>query len=110
MNKFDNFITNIVRLISVLFVILYFLDTRKQFAYQPLTFLRVSYWLLGSILYNFGLYFITTKWATKWRVFSTILYIPAFILTPIKVGGDYFWAILILSILIFIKYFPWRKN
>lgn len=99
-----------VRTLSVVFVALYFLDTREQFAYQPLTFLRVSYWLIGSILYNFGLYFITTKWAKKWKLVSVLLYIPTLVIAPVKVGGHYWWFILLLSILILIKYFPWKKS
>ena len=77
--------------------------------------------LVFAILFNFGLFFITTKSAKKFRVTATILYAPTVLITPFMVGpafmlmGPDFLGVVgivvlfLLSLLVFYYFYPWRQ-
>lgn len=88
----------------------------EWYAYTPQYFIRsfIEYTIIGMIC-NFGLFFMTTKAAQKFKVWATIFYLPTFFITPMVVG-NYLSKYIISGVIpfsgaIFIYYHlnPWRK-
>ena len=108
----------VVFLLSIVSYMMFFYDrffiwsfyTKKYFIFQ---FIR--YFIFGLIC-NFGLYFITTEKARRYRVFATLFYLPSIFISPFIHGywSDYDGPILVLFALSFCIYYyfnPWRiKN
>ena len=96
--------------------------SHRHFIHRFLTF------LVYGVAYNFGIYFITTEAAKSYRILSTILYLPAVILSPMcmdfvldriffslfseeypKGHGIPLLALIPLSFFIYYCFNPWRK-
>ncbi len=108
-----------IRCLSVLFVCIYiaFLyDTAFDWYAYTLRYFLLAFceFFIYGIGCNFGLFFITTKKAKKMKIWSTIFYIPTFLLTPFVVGAlsPYYSGIFIVFLsAIFVYYYfnPWRS-
>jgi hypothetical protein len=106
----NKYIKIIIYFFCVLLIYFYFMEFRKNFSYLPLTLPKFLSWLFMSIICNFGLFFITTKLRKQFKIISTILYLPTLLVSPMIVPNNNVIFFYFISILIFIKYFPWRKN
>ena len=109
-----------IRFLSILFVGLYievlYRASFDWYAYSLKYFITAFIvFLIYGILCNFGLFFITTSMAKKYRFFSTFLYLPTFFITPFVVGTYlyYLWLVLIpfgATIMIYCYFNPWKKS
>ncbi len=105
--------TFFIRFFSLLFVFLYvkFLFD-VSFPWYAYTFKRfVAFFIISmgyGVLGNLGLFFITTKWAKRWKILATILYVPSIFITPVVVGAflSYFIRIIIS---IFMRSLTWES-
>ena len=80
-----------VRAFSILSVFIYIISAYNTIflfehpSREAITKAFFAYLTYGLIC-NLGLFFITTKWAKKTRMATTILYLPTFFITPIAMG------------------------
>ena len=84
--------TIFIRFLAILFVPLYVLSLYSNIFewYPSYTFVyfvqAFFHYLYYGIILNFGLYFITTKRAKKYKITATVFYLPTIIISPFFIG------------------------
>ncbi|MFN8369575.1 MAG: hypothetical protein U0T83_02995 [Bacteriovoracaceae bacterium] len=76
----------------------------------PILILKIS---IVAILGNIGLIFISLNIARKYKLVTTLAFLPSVLITPIIAGLYFipaFIIVLILNICLFIKLNPWKKD
>ena len=107
-----------IRVLSVVFAGLYvvfFYDLFYSSAFEGRSHIKTNLaaYSISGVICNFGLFFITTDWARKMRLLTTLFYIPVLFITPIivavfsnDIGGCFFF---LLFIFVYFYFNPWRK-
>lgn len=81
--------------------------------FHPLTYKVYLFHLFWGILFNLGLWFITTEYAKKYKLLALGLYLPPLLLMPpITMCLMIYLPILYIpfSFFVLVKYYPWRPN
>ena len=87
----------------------------EWYAYTPQYFIRsfIEFTIIGAVC-NFGLFFMTTKAAKKFRVWATIFYLPTFFIAPFAIVQylpHITYVVISFSGTVYIYWYfnPWKK-
>ena len=69
--------------------------------------------LFLALFFNGGLFFVTTEAAKKYRVTSTVCYLPSIFLTPLTIGAGLgipfsVTVLFVYSLVVFFCFNPWK--
>ena len=78
-----------------------------------MTFRLWMKFLLIALSCNFGVVFLFSGMAVKFKKLAILFYLPSFIVTPVVMGLYFipgFFVIIVLNIFLLIKFNPWKRD
>jgi hypothetical protein len=79
----------------------------------PFNYKHVLYWMMIGLIFNSGLFLITTQWAQKYRKTAVACYLPTLLIVPqwfMLRPGTGWETHLLVTTLVLIIFFKGKKN